>query len=244
MNIQSLISKLKQAKKRRVIFDYHRSPKNGVDISTEDWIWIAPFLYGLFKELKSMKYTITITWWGEIFVIYKGVDTAFELTLNYQSSVPYTYEFTQRVRDKTYVIHTISTRQTALNLGLKAYRTGTKWFYIPLRESTVTPASAACKINEVMQARQKEYSFAGWSVKPDIATSDDIAAVIHYRAALFGLGSRFDYISKKLLELIIYQDIELTNNAVHIKRSLYLSGYEFYLDIKHLSFIKKYLPPQ
>ncbi|EAW25878.1 hypothetical protein ATW7_03547, partial [Alteromonadales bacterium TW-7] len=46
------------------------------------------------------------------------------------------------------------------------------------------------------------------------------------------------------LELIIYQDIELTNNAIYIKRSPYLSGYEFYLDIKHFSFIKKYLPPQ
>lgn len=37
MNIQTLLSEIKQAKKRRVILDYHPSPVSGVDVMAKDW---------------------------------------------------------------------------------------------------------------------------------------------------------------------------------------------------------------
>ena len=84
MNIQTLLSEIKQAKKRRVILDYHPSPVSGVDVMAKDWKPSLVLLHGLFKLFKANNCSITITWWGQIFITPENSNTAFELALGYK----------------------------------------------------------------------------------------------------------------------------------------------------------------
>lgn len=52
MNIQKLISSVRQAKKRRSINDFHRRPRSGVDVIDKEFNDALSLLKELFKQLK------------------------------------------------------------------------------------------------------------------------------------------------------------------------------------------------
>ena len=69
MNIQKLIS-VKAARKLRILIDFHRVPRGGIDVSTEEFNDVLIILKDLFKLFKIQKCNIEISFYGEIFIIY------------------------------------------------------------------------------------------------------------------------------------------------------------------------------
>lgn len=67
-----------------MIITHHPSPVSGVDVMAKDWKPSLVLLHGLFKSLKVKTCSITIIWWGQIFITPENSNTAFELALGYK----------------------------------------------------------------------------------------------------------------------------------------------------------------
>jgi len=242
MNIQTLLSEIKQARKRRVILDYHCSPISGVDVSTEDWQVSLVLLRSLFKEFKAKGCDIVITWWGQIFITPKNSHTAFELALNYQVATEDKASFNALMRKKDFIKLRFSQPHFVYSLGIKAYRTGTKWYYIPLNISKGFNGKLATSLYAIMTTKLNNYRSAGLEVKKDVYHLADIEAIIHYAAAKFGVNSGFYRISEGILNPMLSSDIKLTGKSLIIKGYYPHGDLEFHLKSKEIDFIMKHLP--
>ena len=242
MNIQTLLLEIKQAKKRRVVLDYHCSPVSGVDVPIEDWQPSLVLLRSLFKAFKVKGCNIVITWWGQIFIIPKNSHTAFELALNYQAATEDIASLDALMSKKNFIKLRFSNPKPIYTLSIKAHRAGTKWYRTPLDINKRFTDKLAASLYEVMTARLNSYQYPGLEVKNHVSDMDDIEAIIHYAAAKFGANSQFYRLSKAILSPLTSSSIELTGTSVVIKGYYPRGDSEFYLKAKEIYFIMKYLP--
>ena len=242
MNIQTLLSEIKQAKKRRVILDYHPSPVSGVDVMAIDWKPSLVLLHSLFKSFKANNCSITITWWGQIFIIPKHSHTAFELAVNYQVAKVDIPKFDVLTNKQHFIRLRLTTPKPVYTVSLKAHRTRTKWYCIPFDLEKGAALELAASLYKEMLIKVKRYPTPGLEVKKHTSSNANIAAIIHYGAAKFGVSSPFYRLSKTILNPLISAGVELIERSVIIKSYYPRRDTEFRLGYKEHKFFKLFLP--
>ncbi|MDN3490072.1 MULTISPECIES: hypothetical protein [unclassified Pseudoalteromonas] len=165
MNIQTLLSEIKQAKKRRVILDYHPSPVSGVDVMAKDWKPSLVLLHGLFKLFKANNCSITITWWGQIFITPENSNTAFELALGYKLVNVEMHDVRTLMREQDFTILRLATANPYYTVSLRAHRSSTKWKDIPFDIGRDSAEKLATALHLDMLIKIKSYSSSGLQVE-------------------------------------------------------------------------------
>lgn len=241
MNIQTLLSEIKQAKKRRVIFDYHPSPVSGVDVMAKDWKPSLVLLHGLFKSFKAKSSSIKITWWGQIFITPENSNTAFELALGYKL-----------VNVEMHDVHTLMREQDFITLrlaatpyytvSLRAHRNSTKWKDIPFDIGCESAEKLATALHLDMLIKIKSYSSAGLQIEKHSLSDDDLLAALHYGAAKFGISSQFYRISSVILNTMRRWKVELIENQITAQTQHPIKSRTFQLNDKEVIFLRSLLP--
>ena len=165
MNIQTLLSEIKQAKKRRVILDYHPSPVSGVDVMAKDWKPSLVLLHGLFKLFKANNCSIKITWWGQIFITPENSNTAFELALGYKLVNVEMHDVRTLMREQDFTILRLATATPYYTVSLRAHRSSTKWKDIPFDIGRDSAEKLATALHLDMLIKIKSYSSSGLQVE-------------------------------------------------------------------------------
>lgn len=241
MNIQTLLSQLKKARKRRVILSYHARGRAGVDVKNEEWAECLNVLKQLFKEFKAAGCNILISWWGEIYIIPKGSNTAFELKLSYQSDLKFDYHFKDELKKSAFKVLSFSTPQPQLCIQIKAYRNRALWYVKPIDLVRGESAGLGMHLFHEMRVRLKRYTTPGLELHLDKITREDLLAVIHYGAALSGRNSTLYNVSRQINSRFYYGEILLTQQCVRMKGYSAGLGTEIYIRQKDMTFIRKHL---
>jgi len=243
MNIQTLLSEIKQAKKRRVIFDYHPSPVSGVDVMAKDWKPSLVLLHGLFKLFKANNCSIKITWWGQIFITPENSNTAFELALGYKLVNVEMHDVRTLMREQDFTILRLATANPYYTVSLRAHRSSTKWKDIPFNVDCDSAEKLATALHLGMLIKIKSYSSAGLQIKKHSLSDDDLLAALHYGAAKFGISSQFYSISSVILNSIRRWEVELMENQITAQTQHPINSRTFQLNDKEVMFLRSLLPP-
>ena len=242
MNIQTLLSEIKQAKKRRVILDYHPSPVSGVDVMAKDWKPSLVLLHDLFKLFKANNCSITITWWGQIFITPENSNTAFELALGYKLVNVEMHDVRTLMREQDFTILRLATATPYYTVSLRAHRSSTKWKDVPFDIGRDSAEKLATTLHLGMLIKIKNYSSAGLQIEKHSLSDDDLMAVLHYGAAKFGINSQFYSISSVILNSMRRWEIELMENQITAQTQYPITSRTFQLNDKEVMFLRSFLP--
>ena len=243
MNIQTLLSEIKQAKKRRVIFDYHPSPVSGVDVMAKDWKPSLVLLHGLFKSFKAKNCSITITWWGQIFITPENSNTAFELALGYKLVNVEMHDVHTLMREQDFIILRPATATPYYTVSLRAHRNSTTWKDISFNIGCDSAEKLATALHLDMLIKIKSYSNAGLQIEKVSLSDDDLLAALHYGAAKFGNNSQFYRISSVILNSMRRWEVELMENQITAQTQYPIKSRTFQLNDKEVMFLRSFLPP-
>ena len=242
MNIQTLLSEIKQAKKRRVILDYHPSPVSGVDVMAKDWKPSLVLLHDLFKLFKANNCSIKITWWGQIFITPENSNTAFELALGYKLVNVEMHDVRTLMREQDFTILRLATATPYYTVSLRAHRSSTKWKDVPFNIGCDFAEKLATTLHLGMLIKIKNYSSAGLQIEKHSLSDDDLMAVLHYGAAKFGINSQFYSISSVILNSMRRWEIELMENQITAQTQYPITSRTFQLNDKEVMFSRSFLP--
>ena len=243
MNIQTLLSEIKQAKKRRVILDYHPSPVSGVDVMAKDWKPSLVLLHDLFKLFKANNCSIKITWWGQIFITPENSNTAFELALGYKLVNVKMHDVRTLMREQDFITIRLATASPYYTVSLRAHRSSTKWKDVPFDIGCDSAEKLATALHLDMLIKIKSYSSSGLQVEKFSLSDDDLLAALHYGAAKFGINSQFYSISSVILNSMRRWEIELMENQITAQTQHPIKSRTFQLNDKEVVFLRSLLPP-
>ena len=243
MNIQTLLSEIKQAKKRRVIFDYHPSPVSGADVMVKDWKPSLVLLQSLFKSFKANNCSITISWWGQIFVTPENSNTAFELALGYKLVNVEMHDVYTLMREQDFIVLRLAMATPYYTVSLRAHRSSTKWRDVPFDIGCDSAEKLATALHLDMLIKIKSYSSAGLQIEKISLSDDDLLAALHYGAAKFGNNSQFYRISSVILNSMRNWKVELMKNQITAQTQHPIKSRTFQLNDKEVMFLRSFLPP-
>jgi hypothetical protein len=242
VNIQKLISSVRQAKKRRSINDFHRGPRSGVDVIDKEFNDALSLLQELFKQLKASGCKIDISFYGEVFVLLPESLHRFELAISNRPNIKNADGLLKKLKSVQFVrVGNIDVDNT-LVVSIKTIRFRAEWKHYSVSEIKNDYALFAETILKELRQRVRYYNNPDsneWEIN-DSNTEDKLAA-IHYGGALYGPTSMLLYLSKHLRKVIYVKELSITDNQITVNKSYLCDETNHYFGKKEDAFFEKYL---
>lgn len=214
MNIESKLKLLRQAKKRRVALPFHSRHVGGIDVSNDEFQEVSSFIKALFKTLKSAKFNIEISHWGEIFLV--EPDRKIEILLSIRKTInnKKISQIKERLKKEPFLSSTEPYDNSDLEVTFRANRQGTKSrrVLLPLINTLYNEAAQNLLTNMRDSVAGLVDKGRGDYHQPRLSiTSEDILCVMNYGAALHGPNSQFSHLIKNerigiMPKLKVYDD--------------------------------------
>mgnify|MGYP005813681133 CR=1 FL=1 len=242
MNIQKLISQVKQAKKRRILNEFHQSPRSGVDVSDEKFQSALLLLQNMFKYFKANKCGIHISFYGEIFITLMELGHSFEISISKRPKRVVLQDLEEQLLTNTFIKLSHNNAKATLTLSVKTLRQRAEWKYYDTEEFSADGLLLAETISKDMIQRVRYYSSNDDEViLVNHGTTKDKLAAIHLGGALLGKQSILFYLSASLADKIFIQSISITPYQIIISHSFYESETTHHFKEKEHEFFTKYL---
>ncbi len=245
MNIQKLVSLVKNARKRRQIFLFHDKPRSGIDVPEDDWNFVINLVTGLFKFYKAQGCNIEVTWWGEIFISLPNFETPFEISINHSPHHIKIDQVIKKVKDSGVARISNSGLETSMSISVRPVRKMSKWHSFPIDIYVTEPANLAAKVHEHIHSKISSYYKHDDELdKLRIITKEDLIAVIRLGGVLLGKNSMFHYIAAELDRRIFISKLIIFDSTIIIDAGRLYEESIHYFGKKELKFFLKYLPEQ
>ncbi len=242
MNIQKLISSVRQAKKFRPLNDFHRSPRSGIDVIDKEFNDVLFLLKELLKQFKASGCKIDISFYGEVFVSLPESVHRFELAISNRPTIKNTEVLLKKLESIQFVkLDNIDVDDT-LVVSIKTIRSHAKWKHYSVSEFKSDYCLFADTILKELHLRVRYYNNPDsneWTVN-DSSTEDKLAA-IHFGGALLGPASMLFYLSKHLRKVIYVKDLSITGNQITVNKSYFTEETNHYFGKREEAFFDKYL---
>jgi len=242
MNIQKLISQVKQAKKRSILNEFHQSPRSGVDVSDEKFQPTLLLLQNMFKYFKANKCDIHISFYGEIFITLIELGHSFEISI---TSHPRCVDFKileEQLLTNTYIKLSNYDAKSILTVSVKTLRQRAKWKYYDIKKFNDDGQLLVGTISKDMIQRVRYYSSNDDEIfSINHRTTKDKLAAIHFGGALLGKQSILFYLSASLADKIFIQSISIAPYQIIISYSFYKSETTHHFKEKEHEFFIRYL---
>lgn len=242
MNIQKLISSVRQAKKRRAINDFHKAPRSGVDVIDEELNDALSLLKGLFKQFKASGCKIYISFYGEVFVSLPDSVHRFELAISNRPTIKNADDLLNKLESVRFVKLDSFDADNTLVVSIKTIRTRAEWKHYSVAEFKSDHCLFADTILKELRQRVRYYNNPDsneWTVNH--SSTEDKLAAIHFGGALFGPTSMLFYLSKHLRKVIYVKDLTITDNQITVNKSYLHDETNHYFGKKENAFFEKYL---
>ncbi|TWX68527.1 hypothetical protein ESZ36_08515 [Colwellia demingiae] len=214
MNIQKLISQVRAAKKRRLINNFHCSPKGGVDVSDEDFQSLLLLLKDMFKSFKAHKCSIKVSFYGEIYITLIELGHSFELSIaNRPLCADIKYADTHLEGNQFLKLNS-SNFDNSLTVSFKTLRKTSEWKHYNLSDVELHGRELAELITKEMHQRAKYYSSNDEVLILDQTTKEDMFAAIHLGGAILGKSSMLYHLSKYIRSKIYISKISISENDI------------------------------
>jgi len=242
VNIQKLISSVRQAKKLRPLNDFHRAPLSGIDVTTEEFNDALYLLKELFKHFKAHGCKIDISFYGEVFVLLPESIHRFELAISNRPNIKNAKDLLKKLENVQFLkLDNIGVNNT-LTVSIKTIRPRAEWKHYSVSEFKSDYGLFAESILKELRQRVRYYNSPDtneWTVNH--SSTEDRLAAIHFGGALFGPISMLFYLSKYLRKVIYVKDISITGNKITVNKSYINDETNHYFGKKEEAFFEKYL---
>jgi len=242
MNIQKLISSVRQAKKLRPLNDFHRAPRSGIDVTTEEFNDALYLLKELFKQFKVHGCKIDISFYGELFVLLPESVHRFELAISNRPNIKNAKDLLKKLENVQFLkLNNIDVNNT-LTVSIKTIRPRAEWKHFSVSEFKSDYALFAESILKELRKRVRYYNNPDtneWTVNH--SSTEDKLAVIHFGGALLGPASMLYYLSQHLRKVIYVNDLSINGNQITVNKSYPGDETNHYFGKKEHAFFKKYL---
>jgi hypothetical protein len=243
MNIQRLISLVRQARKRRSVFLFHDKPRSGIDVQNEDWSKVIELISPLFKYFKSKNCQIEVSWWGEIFVTLSSYDIPFEISINRRPLIKDINDIIKKVERGGVNTVCVDDDFNKYSITVRPVRRNTKPHSFPIDISSTQVADLGSLILEhIIGKVSSYYSQCNDLIKLHNTNNDDIIAIVRLGSAQLGRQALFYNIARELSKRIFVKGIEIEFGRLTIvdASSVYDCIYE--LGKREMKFLSYYLP--
>jgi len=242
VNIQKLISNVRQAKKRRAINDFHRAPHGGVDVTDKEFNDALSLLKELFKQFKASGCKIDISFYGEVFVSLPESVHRFELAISNRPNIKSAEYLLKKLESVQFVkLDNIDAGNT-LVISIKTIRPRAQWKHYSVSEFKDDYGLFTETILKEIRQRVRYYNNQNsneWTV--NYSSTEDKIAAIHYGGALYGPTSMLLYLSKHLRKVIYVKDLSISENQITLNQSYVTEETNHYFGKKESAFFEKYL---
>lgn len=242
MNIQKLISSVRQARKRRAINNFHRTPRGGVEVTDKEFNTALSLLKELFKQLKVSGCKIDISFYGEVFVLLPESVHRFELAISNRPSIKSAEGLLKKLESAQFIKLDNMDVDNTLVVSIKSIRSRAKWKHYSVSEFKSDYALFADTILKEIRQRVRYYNnqdSTEWSV--NYSSTEDKLATIHLGGALFGSVSMLFYLSKHLRKVIYVKDLSISGSQITVNKSHVTEEMNHYFGKKENAFFEKYL---
>jgi hypothetical protein len=242
VNIQKLISSVRQAKKRRAINDFHRAPRSGIDVTDEEFNDTLSLLKELLKQFKANGCKIDISFYGEVFILLPEGVHRFELAISNRPNIKSTEGLLKKLEGAQFVKLDNWGVGNTLVVSSKTLRNNAEWKHYSVSKYTGDYGLFTETILKDLRQRVRYYNNSNlneWTIN-DSNTEDKLAA-IHFGGALFGPTSMLFYLSKHLRKIIYVKELSITDNQITVNKSYLYDETNHYFGKKEADFFDKYL---
>jgi len=242
VNIQKLISSVRQAKKLRPLNDFHRIPRSGIDIIDIEFNNALLLLKELFKQFKASGCKIDISFYGEVFVSPPESVHRFELAISNRPNINNAEYLLKKLESVHFVKLDNIDADNTLVISIKTIRPRAQWKHYLVSEFKNDYDLFAETILKELNQRVRYYNNQDtneWTV--NYSTTEDKIAAIHFGGALLGPVSMLFYLSKYLRKVIYVNDISITEMQITVNKSYFNEESNHYFGKKEDTFFKKYL---
>ncbi|MFT5298851.1 MAG: hypothetical protein ACI9YH_004903 [Colwellia sp.] len=242
MNIQKLISSVRAARKLRILNNFHRDPRGGIDVSTEELNDVLQILKDLFKLFKTQKCHIEISFYGEIFITLNESKHRFELSITNRPNINKPEELLKKLESTVFLkLNNIDLNNT-LTVSIKTMRPRSLWKHYLISEYNNNMSFLVESIIKETYQRVRYYNTpTQGDIELNSSRTEDKLAVIHLGGALLGSSSMLFYLSKALHKIIYVKDLSISNNRININKSYLREETNHYFGKKESAFFEKYL---
>tara|TARA_R110002167_G_C12705114_1_gene654275 strand:- start:11479 stop:12213 length:735 start_codon:yes stop_codon:yes gene_type:complete len=241
MNIQKLISKIKIARKRRLINSFHLSPKSGIDVGNEEYQSILQLLKDMFKCFKANKCSIDVSFYGEIFITLAECDHSFELSITNRPRCIDIKSADTHLGDNHFIKMNSSSFNNSLTVSVKTMRKKSEWKHYSISEFDIDGLILAELIIKNMHQRVMYYSNSDEALSLDQQTKLDRLAAIHLGGAILGKSSMLHHLSSSLRKIIYISKITISAKSIIIGDSLDRESIYHYFGDREANFFSQYL---
>jgi hypothetical protein len=241
MNIQKLISKVKIARKRRLINRFHLSPKSGIDVGDEEYQSVLPLLKDMLKCFKANKCSIDISFYGEIFITLAECDHSFELSIANRPRCIDIKSAETHLGDNHFIKMNSSSFESTLTVSVKTMRRKSEWKHYLVSEFGTDGLVLAELIIKNMHQRVRYYSTSDEALSLDQQTKLDRLAAIHLGGAILGESSMLYHLSNSLRKIIYISKITISAKSITIGNSLGRESSYHYFGDREAHFFSQYL---
>jgi len=243
VNIRSLISLVKKARKRRQIFLFHDNPRSGIDVLENDWAYVVSLVTDLFKLYKEQGCNIEVTWWGEIFISLPSFETPFEVSINHKPNHIQVDDVIKKIKDSGVGRIASYDFSRTLSLSVRPVRKRTKWHSFLIDTNMVEFVSIVEKVDMHIQLKiSSYYKHDNELDKLRKITKEDLIAVIRLGGVLLGRNSMLHYLAAELNRCIYISKLTLSDSSITIDAGSLNEGRVHHFGKKELNFLLKYLP--
>ena len=241
MNIQRLISSVRQAKKRRAINDFHRTPRSGVDVIDEEFNDALSLLKGLFKQFKANGCKIDISFYGEVFILLPEGVHRFELSISNRPTIKNAEDLLKTLKSVQFVKLDNMDVGNTLVVSIKILRQRAEWKHYLVSEFKSDYCLFADSMLKELRQRVRYYISPPneWTVNH--SSTEDKLAAIHFGGALFGSTSMIFYLSRHLRKVIYVKELSITDNQITVNQSYLYDETNHYFGKREDAFFDKYL---
>jgi len=242
MNIQKLISQVKQARKRRILNAFHQSPRSGVDVGNDEFQSVLLLLQNMFKYFKVKKCDIHISFYGEILIMLAELGHSFEISITNRPRCVDFKILEEKLLKNTFIKLSHYDAKSTLIVAVKTLRQRAEWKYYDIGKFNDDAQALADTIFKDMTQRVRYYSSNDDEVfSINHGTTRDKLSAIHFGGALLGEQSILFYLSASLADKIFIQSISITPYQIAILDSFSEGNTTHHFKEKEHKFFNKYL---
>ena len=241
MNIQKLISKVKIARKPRLINSFHLSPKSGVDVGDEEYQSVLQLLKEMLKCFKANKCGIAVSFYGEIFITLAECDHSFEISIANRPHCIDIKNAEPHLGGNHFIKMNSSSFESTLTVSVKTMRIKSEWKHYLVSEFGNNGLVLAELVIKNMTQRVKYYSTKDDFLTLNQQTKADILAAIHLGGPTLGESSMLFHLSNSLRKIIYISKITISANSIIISDSLGRESAQHFFGDREANYFTKYL---
>lgn len=242
MNIQKLISAVRQARKRRKINYFHKTPRSGIDVPDDEFNVTLVMLKTLFKYFKAQNCLINVSFYGEIIITLTEMGHSFELSITSRPHFLNIDAHLEQLKNVPYIKLTSYSPNNSMALSVRTIRPKALWKHYPIDINTLDNSLVERVFSDIkikMNSYSTQDDDSSYTVIP---SKNDILAAIHLGGAFLGRSSMLYHLSKSLMNRIYIREISITDNAISIDGSSDVDKSEHWFGKREADFFKQYLP--